>query len=146
MVLTGKQALEYSGGVSAEDNFGIGGYDRIMGPNGQAQYWATDLAAACEILAAHYEHTYVAPGERFPRQASTTDPADRDVRTHPHRIPNSDFETVGDIFSADANPERKKPFDIRTVMRAVGDQDHSCLLYTSPSPRDGLLSRMPSSA
>ena len=36
MVLTGKQALDYSGGVSAEDNFGIGGYDRIMGPNGQA--------------------------------------------------------------------------------------------------------------
>ena len=26
------------------------------------------------------------------------------------------------------------------------DQDNSCLLYTSPSPRDGLLSRMPSSA
>ena len=25
-------------------------------------------------------------------------------------------------------------------------QDTSCLLYTSPSPRDGLLSRMPSSA
>ena len=24
--------------------------------------------------------------------------------------------------------------------------DYSCLLYTSPSPRDGLLSRMPSSA
>ncbi len=32
MVLTGKQSLDYSGGVSAEDNFGIGGYDRIMGP------------------------------------------------------------------------------------------------------------------
>ena len=26
------------------------------------------------------------------------------------------------------------------------DQDKICLLYTSPSPRDGLLSRMPSSA
>ena len=26
------------------------------------------------------------------------------------------------------------------------DEDISCLLYTSPSPRDGLLSRMPSSA
>ena len=26
------------------------------------------------------------------------------------------------------------------------DRLHSCLLYTSPSPRDGLLSRMPSSA
>ena len=27
-----------------------------------------------------------------------------------------------------------------------GDRDGTCLLYTSPSPRDGLLSRMPSSA
>ena len=26
------------------------------------------------------------------------------------------------------------------------DKDNACLLYTSPSPRDGLLSRMPSSA
>ena len=43
MVLTGKQALDYSGGVSAEDNLGIGGYERIMGPNGQGQYWAPDL-------------------------------------------------------------------------------------------------------
>ena len=50
MVLTGKQALDYSGGVSAEDNFGIGGYERIMGPNGQAQYWAPDLAGACRVL------------------------------------------------------------------------------------------------
>ena len=32
MVLTGKQALDYSGGVSAEDNFGIGGYERDHGP------------------------------------------------------------------------------------------------------------------
>ena len=31
MVLTGNQALDFSGGVSAEDNFGIGGFDRIMG-------------------------------------------------------------------------------------------------------------------
>ncbi len=127
MVLTGKQALEYSGGVSAEDNFGIGGYDRIMGPNGQAQYWAADLTDACEILFAHYEHTYIAPGERHPRRASTTDPVDRDVCAFPHRAPGNDFETVGDIFSKETNPERKKPFDIRTVMRAVADQDHRTL-------------------
>ena len=63
MVLTGKQALDFSGGVSAEDNFGIGGYDRVMGPNGQAQYWAPSLAAACDVLMAHYEHAYIAPGE-----------------------------------------------------------------------------------
>ena len=42
MVLTGKSSLDYSGGVSAEDNLGIGGFERIMGPNGQAQYWAPD--------------------------------------------------------------------------------------------------------
>ena len=28
----------------------------------------------------------------------------------------------------------------------IGYRVYSCLLYTSPSPRDGLLSRMPSSA
>src|SRR6202012_711585 len=33
MVLTGKQSLDFSGSVSAEDNFGIGGYPRVMGPN-----------------------------------------------------------------------------------------------------------------
>ncbi len=66
MVLTGKRALDYSGSVSAEDNQGIGGYDRIMGLNGQAQYWARDIDEACHILLRHYEHTYIAPGERFP--------------------------------------------------------------------------------
>ena len=29
---------------------------------------------------------------------------------------------------------------------AYDNRGNSCLLYTSPSPRDGLLSRMPSSA
>ena len=29
---------------------------------------------------------------------------------------------------------------------AISSYIHTCLLYTSPSPRDGLLSRMPSSA
>ena len=124
MVLTGKQSLDFSGGVSAEDNFGIGGYDRVMGPNGQAQYWAADLAGACEVLAAHYDHSYVVPGEPRVRRAATTDPADRDVCTYPHVVEGSDFSTVGDIFSSTANPDRKKAFDIRTLMRAVADQDH----------------------
>ena len=127
MVLTGKQSLDYSGGISAEDNFGIGGYDRVMGPNGQAQYWAPNLTAACGTLLAHYEHTYVAPGERFVRRAHTSDPYDRDVRGYPHVHPASDFTSVGDIFSDELNRERKKPFDIRTVMHAVVDQDHTVL-------------------
>jgi acetyl-CoA carboxylase carboxyltransferase component len=127
MVLTGKHSLDYSGGVSAEDNFGIGGYDRVMGPNGQAQYWAPNLSAACDLLVEHYEYAYVAPGERWARSAHSGDPRDRDVRSFPHSHPSSEFTTVGDVFSASANPERKKPFDIRTVMRAVSDQDHPVL-------------------
>jgi acetyl/propionyl-CoA carboxylase alpha subunit/acetyl-CoA carboxylase carboxyltransferase component len=127
MVLTGKQALDYSGGVSAEDNFGIGGYERIMGPNGQAQYWARDLGGACRLLLSHYEHTYVAPGERFPRRATTADPADRDVSGAPHSSPDSDLKRVGDIFSDATNPGRKKPFDIRSVMRATVDADRAPL-------------------
>ncbi len=123
MVLTGKQAIEYSGGVAAEDNLGIGGYERIMGPNGEAQYWAPTLTAACELLHRHYELTYRAPGERWPRRAPTPDPVDRDVRSAPHVVDGIDFRTVGDIFSAEANPDRKKPFDIRTLMAAVVDDD-----------------------
>jgi acetyl/propionyl-CoA carboxylase alpha subunit/acetyl-CoA carboxylase carboxyltransferase component len=128
MVLTGKRALDYSGGVSAEDNQGIGGYDRIMGINGQAQYWARNMDEACHILFRHYEHTYVAPGERFPRRATTADPFDRDVRACPHAMGGEDgFTSVGEILSDETNPGRKKSFDIRSVMMASIDQDHGPL-------------------
>jgi len=127
MVLTGKQSLDFSGGVSAEDNFGIGGYDRVMGPNGQAQYWAPNLVGAFEVLMRHYDHTYVVSGESGPRRTDTSDPVDRDVSSYPHEHPDSDFSTVGEIFSTETNPERKKAFDIRTVMAAVVDQDHPTL-------------------
>jgi acetyl-CoA carboxylase carboxyltransferase component len=124
MVLTGKQALDYSGSTSAEDNQGIGGYERIMGPNGQAQYWVADIGHACRVLLRHYAHTYVVPGERFPRRATTSDPRTRDVRGAPH--PGSEFPTIGDVFGP-RNLERKRPFDIRAVMRAVSDLDHEPL-------------------
>jgi acetyl/propionyl-CoA carboxylase alpha subunit/acetyl-CoA carboxylase carboxyltransferase component len=124
MVLTGKRALDYSGGISAEDNQGIGGYDRIMGINGQAQYWARDLDEACHILFRHYEHTYVAPGERFPRPAESIDPIERDVQAYPHADSEEGFTRVGEILSNETNPGRKKSFDIRKVMMAVVDQDH----------------------
>ncbi len=128
MVLTGKRALDYSGGISAEDNQGIGGYDRIMGVNGQAQYWARNINEACHILFRHYEHTYVLPGERFPRQAETTDPVDRDIQSYPHSENGDEgFARVGEILSDETNPGRKKPFDIRRVMMAAVDQDHAPL-------------------
>jgi acetyl-CoA carboxylase carboxyltransferase component len=128
MVLTGKRALDFSGGVSAEDNRGIGGYERVMGPNGQAQYFARDIGEACQLLFRHHEHTYLAPGERFPRRAETKDPADRDVRAFAYeRRDEHGFATLGDVLTDGGNPGRKKPFDVRTVMQAVADQDHPTL-------------------
>jgi acetyl-CoA carboxylase carboxyltransferase component len=124
MVLAGKQALDDSGDVSAEDDQGIGGYERIMGPNGQAHYFARDLGEACRTLLRHYEHTWVAPGERFPRPVPTGDPRDRDVRGFPH---GGELATVGDVLSETTNPGRGKPFEIRRVMSAVIDQDHAPL-------------------
>ena len=41
-------------------------------------------------------------------------------------------------------PRRWKPVFIHLLKRRT--RKRTCLLYTSPSPRDGLLSRMPSSA
>jgi acetyl-CoA carboxylase carboxyltransferase component len=46
------------------------------------------------------------------------------VRTSPHaEIKGTDQRVVGDIFSSELNPERKKPFDIRSLLRAVVDSD-----------------------
>ncbi len=124
MVLTGKQALDFSGAVSAEDNFGIGGYDHVMGLNGQGQYWAASFPEACAMLMRHYDFAYVVPGERFPRRRPTADRADRDICGSPHAVlAESPFRSVGDLFSFELNPERKQPFDMRSVMRAVADSD-----------------------
>ena len=124
MVLTGKQALDFSGAVSADDNFGIGGYDRVMGLNGQGQYWAPTFQDACLLLLDHYNYAYVVPGERFPRRRPITDDVNRDVRSAVHdRVAGTTFSLVGEVFDHATNPDRKQPFDMRSVMRAVSDTD-----------------------
>ena len=77
------------------------------------------------------------------------------------------------VVEKSAAPPKPKPIDIEEAIREVifepnegpqtdflasteqevlyggsagGGKSYACLLYTSPSPRDGLLSRMPSSA
>ena len=40
----------------------------------------------------------------------------------------------------------QNPLKLGKTLESVMDDNEYCLLYTSPSPRDGLLSRMPSSA
>jgi acetyl/propionyl-CoA carboxylase alpha subunit/acetyl-CoA carboxylase carboxyltransferase component len=124
MLLTGKRALDFSGSVSAEDNVGIGGVERIMGPNGQAQVRVRDLHAAYQALFRHYELTWREPGSGYPERRPSSDPAERDVGQEPYQDRlGQGFATIGDIFSADRNPERKKPFDMRQLMQAVVDRD-----------------------
>jgi acetyl-CoA carboxylase carboxyltransferase component len=67
MVLTGSAALAAAGSISAEDEVTIGGHERVMGPNGQAQYFATDLLSAYQLLYRCYDYSYVVPGESGPR-------------------------------------------------------------------------------
>ena len=124
MVLTGRLALEASGGVAAEDETGLGGFDRIMGPSGQAQYYAADLAAAHALLLEHYRFAYRAPGEAHPRRHATADPRGRSIADAPYPADDpAGFAHIGEIVSDTANPGRKRPFAMRPVLRALIDQD-----------------------
>ncbi len=124
MVLTGRAALEAAGSVSAEDEEAIGGFERIMGPNGQAQYYARNLADAYLTLFEYYRYSYIAPGETRVRSFPTNDPTERSVCEFPLTPEEGfDFKTVGEIFDDKTNPGRKRPFDMRSVMASVIDQD-----------------------
>ena len=61
---------------------------------------------------------------------------------------NADAATnanADELLQQRADPTLAKD-ERRTIDALLVDHAWDCLLYTSPSPRDGLLSRMPSSA
>ena len=61
-----------------------------------------------------------------------------------HEVSISSAKTVYQAFNSEINKER---FTVKAFyINKNGDWLDSCLLYTSPSPRDGRISRMPSSA
>src|SRR5262245_26146983 len=95
-----------------------------MGPNGESQYYAGDLAAAVRTLQALRDYTYVVPGERAPRRHRTADPFTRDITefVYPPSLGHG-FSTVGEVFDDTTNPGRKRPFAMRAVMQALIDQD-----------------------
>ena len=128
MVLTGRAALEASGSVSGEDELAIGGYERVMGPNGEAHYFAHDFLDAYRILMDHYGFTYVPPGESAPRRLATSDPSERDVTGSPYgEADGHGFATIGEIFDDRSNPGRKRPFGMRALLRALVDRDGGTL-------------------
>ncbi|HUI24459.1 MAG TPA: biotin carboxylase N-terminal domain-containing protein, partial [Candidatus Kryptonia bacterium] len=124
MVLTGRAALEASGSVAAEDELAIGGFERIMGPNGEAQYFADNLVDAYRVLYRHYRYSYVVPGELIPRHRPTADPSMRAITAAASDAHDDlGFEALGEIFDDQRNPGRKRPFAMRAVMAAVIDSD-----------------------
>ncbi len=124
MVLTGRAALEISGAVAAEDEIAIGGFERVMGPNGEAQYYAHNIVDAYRILYRHYDYTYVVPGESRPRCRTTLDSSTRSIGDAIYETTAGEtFRTVGEIFDDRSNPGRKRPFAMRAVMQALIDRD-----------------------
>ena len=109
--------LDYSGSVSAEDNQGIGGYDRIMGLTARRNI---SLATSTRPVRFSYGimNSLCGAGERFPRKAETTDPIDRDVQVYPHAREGGS--------PASAKSSRTKPIPDARVIR------HSQVMGQSP--------------
>ena len=83
-------------------------------------------------------------------QVVSVDKSKRPNNSRPFRFPDKCL--CGGLIKKEFNPQTKK---LDAVKRCLKDYDcdyiaveklKHCLLYTSPSPRDRLLSRMPSSA
>ena len=57
------------------------------------------------------------------------------------------FDEILECVICEGDIEQKKTEDGKVYWnQGENAEPYACLLYTSPSPRDGLLSRMPSSA
>lgn len=113
MVLTGRRALALAGGRSEADDLLLGGYQEVMGPNGEAHHRVRDLDSAFALVRAHH---------RLARHRPTSDPSDRSVCDDPYQG-EGDHASVGDILDGALNPDRKLPFSVRPVMASLVDRD-----------------------
>ena len=70
-----------------------------------------------------------------------------DIRTYGCDVnPDQTAKFTGNGGLSGELPSIAKELDCLVLVVVNAAQTKTCLLYTSPSPRDGLLSRMPSSA
>ena len=121
MVLTGKRALALSGGGTHATDAHIGGYEHVMGPNGQAHHVAANMVEAYRLVFSHHSLCTLRRDEQ-PAVVDSPDPLDRDVCRDRYTEPEP-FETVGDVLDQASHPSRKQAFAIRPVMGSVVDRD-----------------------
>ena len=121
MVLTGKRALALSGGGTHATDAHIGGYDEVMGPNGQAHHKAATMIDAYRMVFSHHSLCSLRNDKRAPVVASS-DPLDRDITPDRYTEPEP-FATIGEVLDKSTHPGRKQAFAMRNVMGAVVDRD-----------------------
>ena len=76
---------------------------------------------------------------------------DFSIEDKPSPSPSKDYNELRNAYFGDLHVHTRYSFDAYVFGTTATPDDayryaKGCLLYTSPSPRDGLLSRMPSSA
>ena len=125
MVLTGPRALALSGGGHYRSDAELGGYDEVMGPNGEAHYRAANLEEAYGVLFDLLSLTSLRADQSAPRSV-TEDTADRSICDDPVDIDGRRVR-LGDVLERAVNPKRKAPFPIRSVLHSLADVDGECL-------------------
>ena len=67
---------------------------------------------------------------------------------HPSLTSNYSIDEIDKGIAGYTDEEKSKEYEFykEKIDKVLNSYHRNCLLYTSPSPRDGLLSRMPSSA
>ncbi|MFV0318046.1 MAG: carboxyl transferase domain-containing protein [Microthrixaceae bacterium] len=113
MVLTGRRALGLAGGATEATDEMLGGYDEVMGPNGEAHHRVGSLDDAFDLVLTHH---------RVTRAALSLDDVERSVCEEPYRGVGP-ATTVGEVLEVASNPTRKVAFSIRPVMSALVDRD-----------------------
>lgn len=121
MVLTGRRALELSGGGAFASEVEIGGFDDVMGPNGEAHHVVESLPEAYRLI---FDHLSLCEARRDGTAPSvaTADDLRRSVCESPYAGAEP-FATIGDLLDRDSHPTRKRPFAIRPVMQSLIDAD-----------------------
>ena len=147
-----RAALEASGSVAAEDEVGIGGFERVMGPNGEAQYYASDLVDAYRIAlralplhlrragrarAAPRSRRPIPPTARRPtspyRRAATASHRRRDLRRRDQPGPQAAVRRCAPVMRARDRPGRRPTSSAGA--RGSAPRPRSCGTRTSAARR-----------
>ena len=128
----------YSAWIASSDDVQLHEQGRDRDPGAEESTVESTLESALESMAARTEPAWseTGPLAAFPRGAGAGDCLHRILEQFP-------------FSAAEASEPRIRLELIAAELRRAGldpDLQNDCLLYTSPSPRDATLSRMPSSA